>query len=86
MGKWLPGIEINVHEKELCFRLAIYEDYTEMHGQQNIKNGWFILYNFITQCMAQYMIYYTMCGTMYNCITLCVAQCIILLHNVWHNV
>jgi hypothetical protein len=31
------GIEINVHEKELCVELVIYKDYTEMHGQQNIK-------------------------------------------------
>jgi hypothetical protein len=30
-------IEINVHEKELCVNLVIYNDYTEMHGQQNIK-------------------------------------------------
>ena len=29
--------EIKVHEKELCVRLVIYKDYTEMHGQQNIK-------------------------------------------------
>ena len=30
-------IEINMHEKELCVKLVIYKDYTEMHGQQNIK-------------------------------------------------
>jgi len=30
-------IEMNVHEKELCVQLVIYKDYTEMHGQQNIK-------------------------------------------------
>jgi len=31
-------IEINIHEKELCVKLVIYKDYTEMlHGQQNIK-------------------------------------------------
>ena len=28
-------IEINIHGKELCVKLAIYEDYNEMHGQQN---------------------------------------------------
>ena len=31
-------IEINIHEKELCVKWVIYKDYTEMHGQQNIKN------------------------------------------------
>ena len=30
-------MEINIHEKELCVKLVIYKDYTEMHGQQNIK-------------------------------------------------
>jgi len=30
-------IEINIHEKELCVKLVIYKDYSEMHGQQNIK-------------------------------------------------
>ena len=31
-------IDINIHEKELCVRVVIYKDYTEMlHGQQNIK-------------------------------------------------
>ena len=31
-------IEINIHKKELCVKLVIYKDYTEMqHGQQNIK-------------------------------------------------
>ena len=30
-------IEINIHEKELCVRLVIYNDCTEMRGQQNIK-------------------------------------------------
>jgi hypothetical protein len=30
-------IEINIHEKELCFKLVIYKDCTEMHVQQNIK-------------------------------------------------
>jgi len=30
-------IEINIHEKELCVKFVIYKDYTEMHGQQNIK-------------------------------------------------
>jgi hypothetical protein len=27
-------------KKELCFKLVIYRNYTEMHGQQNIKNIW----------------------------------------------
>jgi len=31
-------IEINIYEKELCVKLVIYKDCTEMlHGQQNIK-------------------------------------------------
>jgi len=30
-------IEINIHEKELCVKLVIYKDYTEMHFQQNMK-------------------------------------------------
>jgi len=30
-------IEINMHEKELCVKLVIYKDYTEMHGQQDTK-------------------------------------------------
>jgi hypothetical protein len=30
-------IEIKLHEKELCVKLVIYKDFTEMHGQQNIK-------------------------------------------------
>jgi hypothetical protein len=30
-------IEINIHEKELCVKLVIYKDYTEMHDQQNIN-------------------------------------------------
>jgi len=30
-------IEIKIHEKELCVKLVIYKDYTEMHGQQNTK-------------------------------------------------
>jgi len=33
----MHGIEINIHDKELCVELVIYKDYTEMHGQQNIK-------------------------------------------------
>jgi hypothetical protein len=33
-------IEINTHEKELCLKLVIYKDYTEMHGQQNV---WFLI-------------------------------------------
>jgi len=35
----MKRIEINVREKELCVKLVIYKDYTEMHGQQNIKLG-----------------------------------------------
>ena len=31
--------EINIHEKELCVKLVIYKNYTEMHGQQNIKHS-----------------------------------------------
>jgi len=30
-------IEINIYEKELCVKLVIYKDYTEMHGQRKIK-------------------------------------------------
>jgi len=30
-------IEINVLEKELCVKLVIYKDYTEMQSQQNKK-------------------------------------------------
>jgi hypothetical protein len=42
MGTWLSQnmyrIEINIHEKELCVKLVIYVDYTEMlYGQQNIQ-------------------------------------------------
>jgi hypothetical protein len=33
----MQRIEINIHEKELCAKLVIYKDYTEMHGQENIK-------------------------------------------------
>jgi len=42
-GTWLPETcreqkkNIGLHEKELCVKLVIYKDYTEMHGQQNIK-------------------------------------------------
>jgi hypothetical protein len=32
-------IEININEKELCVKVALYKDNTEMHGQQNIKNS-----------------------------------------------
>jgi len=35
--KKMKRIGINIHEKELCVKLVIYKDYTEMHGQQNIK-------------------------------------------------
>jgi len=30
-------IELNIYEKELCVKLVIYKECTEMHGQQNIK-------------------------------------------------
>jgi hypothetical protein len=30
---------MNIHDKELCVKLVIYKDYTEMHGQQNIKKN-----------------------------------------------
>ena len=30
-------IEKTYIKKELCVKLVIYKDYTEMHGQQNIK-------------------------------------------------
>jgi hypothetical protein len=33
----MQRIEINIYKKELCVKLIIYKDYTEMHGQQNIK-------------------------------------------------
>jgi len=33
----MQRIEMNIHEKELCVKLVIYKDYTEMHSQQNIK-------------------------------------------------
>jgi len=29
--------EINIHDKELWVKLVIYVDYTETHGQQNIR-------------------------------------------------
>ena len=31
-------IEINIHEKELYYKLIIYKDYTEIQGQQNLKD------------------------------------------------
>jgi hypothetical protein len=31
-------IEINILEKDLCVKLVIYKDCTEMHGQQYLKN------------------------------------------------
>jgi len=39
MGTWLSEtrIEINIHEKEMWVKLVIYNYYTEIHGQQNIK-------------------------------------------------
>ena len=40
MTVWYAGldgnIEIKVHGKEMYVKLVIYEDYNEMHGQQNI--------------------------------------------------
>ena len=33
----MQRIEINIYEKELCIKLVIYKNYTEMHIQQNIK-------------------------------------------------
>ena len=33
----MQRIEINIHEKESCLKLVIYKDYTETHGQQNMK-------------------------------------------------
>jgi hypothetical protein len=39
----MQRIEINIHEKELCVRLVIYKDYTEMHGQQNIKSAYEVM-------------------------------------------
>jgi len=47
-------IEINIHEKELCVKLVVYKDCTEMRGQQNIKNFAEVLLNqnvFRTQCL-----------------------------------
>ena len=31
--------QLNIHEKELCVKLVIFKDYTEMHGQQRIKQN-----------------------------------------------
>jgi hypothetical protein len=31
-------IEINIPKKELCVKLDIYKNYTEMHGQQKTKS------------------------------------------------
>jgi hypothetical protein len=33
----MKKIEINVHEKKLYCKLAIYKDYIKMHGQQDTK-------------------------------------------------
>jgi hypothetical protein len=34
-------IEINIYWKELCVKLVIHKNYTQMHGQQNVKfNVW----------------------------------------------
>ena len=45
-------------KKELCVKLVIYKDYTEMHGQQNIKywtnNS---IENYITQRDGSYQNY-----------------------------
>jgi len=32
------SIEINTYGKEMCIRLVSYKNYTELHGQQNIKH------------------------------------------------
>jgi len=50
--------EINIHEKELCVKLVIYKNYTEMHGQQNIKNDLRVL---LTHCgrVTQICVFYT---------------------------
>ena len=56
MSTWLPQnmwrIVINIHEKDLCVKLVIYKDYTEMQGQHNTKthvyltrSGFFFLYS-----------------------------------------
>jgi hypothetical protein len=39
-------VNININENELCFMLVIYKDYTEMHGQQNIKFNNYSFYIF----------------------------------------
>jgi len=33
----MQRIDINTYKKEMCVKLVIYENYTEMHGQENIK-------------------------------------------------
>ena len=33
----MQRIEINIYGKELCVKLVIKQNYTQMHGQQNIK-------------------------------------------------
>jgi len=43
--------EISIHEKELCVKLVIYKDYTEMHGQQNIKLFYIISSDLPKACM-----------------------------------
>jgi hypothetical protein len=41
MGTWLPETcreqKQTYMKKELCVKLVMYKDYTEMHGQRNIK-------------------------------------------------
>jgi len=37
-------------KKELCFKFVIYKDYTEMHGQQNIKINILFAKDFTEQC------------------------------------
>jgi hypothetical protein len=35
----MKRMKINMHEREVCVKLVIYRDCTEMlHGQQNTKN------------------------------------------------
>ena len=38
----MSRIEINIHDKELCVKLVICKDYTEMHSHQNMKCWWYI--------------------------------------------
>jgi len=33
----MERIEINIYKKKMCVKLVIYKNYTEMHGQHNIR-------------------------------------------------